>query len=226
MHDRHRPGPRAAGPAREDTRRWGSDPTEDRTVRGAGRGLSPEPSRHLAAGEGGHGDWTASAAGIGQRRGPAEPDRPFGADGVGGADPPVGPGTRPGSGARASRGRPGPWQAPRDDGRIHDEVCVRLARSGLDVADVSVDVRAGRATLAGIVADRPTKHAIESLVDDCRGVREVDNRIKVMRIDPPREAIGTPPAPRASVPQDSPTARDEARGRFSRPLPGGAGKSG
>jgi hypothetical protein len=116
------------------------------------------------------------------------------------------------------------WQ--RSDERIHDDVCERLSRSGLDAADVSVQVRDGRVTLSGTVSDRPMKHAIESLVDGCVGVRDIDNRVKVMRPGPdagPRDA----PAPaHASVPQDSPTARDEARGRFSRPLPGAAGKAG
>lgn len=116
------------------------------------------------------------------------------------------------------------WQ--RSDERIHDDVCVRLSRGDLDARDVSVEVHDGHVTLSGTVSDRPMKHAIESLVDGCLGVRDIVNRIEVMRMPPGPGASDDPPRPHASVPQDSPTARDEARGRTSLPLPGGAGKSG
>jgi hypothetical protein len=226
----------------------------------------PGRAQHLATGEGGTGDWTDSAAGMGQRRGPADPDRPFGADRgatarvrrdgrharddrpstdrfggehygderdddrrapgrsyVGWADAGSMQGRWSGEGPRGddthgappsgSARRPGPKGWQRSDERIHDDVCERLSRSGLDASDVSVEVRDGRVTLAGTVSDRPMKHAIESLVDGCHGVRDIDNRIKVMRPEPRQD---DPPRPRASVPQDSPTARDEARGRTTR----------
>lgn len=67
----------------------------------------------------------------------------------------------------------------RTDERIREDVCERLGRSGLDVADVSVDVAAGRVTLQGTVDDRRAKHAIEDCADACMGVEDVDNRIRV-----------------------------------------------
>jgi hypothetical protein len=118
----------------------------------------------------------------------------------------------------AESGQPGgPKGMQRSDERIHDDVCGRLSREpGLDAGDVAVAVREFRVTLTGTVADRPTKHAIELLVDCCYGVREIDNRIKVMRDGLPPHP-DAPPTPRRWVPRDSPTALDEAAGRHTEP---------
>jgi len=120
----------------------------------------------------------------------------------------------------ANRGPKG-WK--RSDERIHDDVCDRLSRAhGIDTGDVEVAVTDGHVTLSGTVADRRAKHAIEDLVDAVPGVQDIDNRIKVMRGDP-QGRPDAPPTPRPSVPQDSPTARDEAAGRTSRPTRDGSG---
>jgi hypothetical protein len=198
--------------------------------------VEPGRNQHLAAGSGGSGDWEASAYSIGQRRGPVDADAPYRAapdfDPAGwpgdrspqqrfGANGPARPAPLPPSGPpRGPRG----WQ--RTDASLHDALCERLARShDLEVADVSVEVRDGHVTLEGTVADRPMKRAIEDRIDAFPGVRDIDNRIKLMRpgIAPAPDA---PPSPHASVPQDSPTARDEARGHFSEPMRGGSGKNG
>lgn len=57
-------------------------------------------------------------------------------------------------------------------------VCERLAHSGLDVSDVEVSVSDGQVTLQGTVPDRRTKHAVEDCVDDCAGVKEIENRVR------------------------------------------------
>ncbi|MCA3180111.1 MAG: BON domain-containing protein [Burkholderiaceae bacterium] len=218
MHDDHdRPGAHRAPVLREDQRRSGHGPDEDPPIDAE---RDPGGARHLATGAGGAGDWIASAAGIGQRRGPADDDRPFDVD-----DDANGWASGGGADAGSMQGRP-VAEGSRDDARIHDDVRERLSRSHLDAGDVSVEVRDGHVTLSGTVSDRPMKHSIESLVDGCGGVRHVDDRLKLMRMPPDPGAPDAPPQPHASVPQDSPTARDEARGRFSLPLPGGAGKSG
>jgi hypothetical protein len=69
----------------------------------------------------------------------------------------------------------------RSDERIQEDICERLSYSGLPVGEVSVEVSQGRVTLDGMVSARPIKHAIEDYVDDCMGVQEIDNRIKVQR---------------------------------------------
>lgn len=206
----------------------------------------PGRSRHLAAGSGGGGDWTASSYGSGLRRGPGGGDAPFRADPDFSSDrwrgdqPPqarfgaTGRGDHPAGRSPDTPGRPPPDRGPegwqRSDARLHDAVCERLARSReLDTADVSVEVRSGHVTLQGTVADRRMKHAIEDRVGSVIGVGDIDNRIKVMRVEPGMPgapAADAPPSPHASVPQDSPTARDQARGIFSGPMAGASGKNG
>lgn len=69
----------------------------------------------------------------------------------------------------------------RSDERLREDICERLSHSGLDVSEVSVSVSQGQVTLEGTVEDRRLKHAIENLADDCLGVQDVDNRIRVQR---------------------------------------------
>ncbi|WP_051439237.1 BON domain-containing protein [Bordetella petrii] len=67
----------------------------------------------------------------------------------------------------------------RSDEYIHDDLCERLSRSGLEVADVEVAVSAGKAVLTGNVPARWIKHAVEDAAVETRGVTEVENRIRV-----------------------------------------------
>lgn len=68
----------------------------------------------------------------------------------------------------------------RSDERVREIVCEHLSHSGWDVSDVGVSVEEGRVTLDGTVPDRRTKHAVEDCVDQCAGVRDVENRVKVV----------------------------------------------
>ena len=80
------------------------------------------------------------------------------------------------------RDRSGPKGYVRSDERIKDDVCERLyQRRELDVGEVSVEVKEGRVTLEGSVPNREMKHRIEDIVDECIGVQEVENRLKVAR---------------------------------------------
>lgn len=79
----------------------------------------------------------------------------------------------------ARRSMPKGYQ--RSDERIREDVCERLSHSGLDVSDVSVHVSSGHVTLEGTVDSRHVKHAIENCADDCMGVQDVENRIRVQR---------------------------------------------
>lgn len=84
-------------------------------------------------------------------------------------------------GMQRSRSR-GPRNWQRSDERIREDVCERLASlDDVDVSDVSVSVQQGKVTLTGTVDDRADKHRIEDVADDCVGVREVDNQIRVQR---------------------------------------------
>ncbi|WP_439686033.1 BON domain-containing protein [Cupriavidus oxalaticus] len=82
-----------------------------------------------------------------------------------------------------SQRRPaGPRNYRRDDDRIHDEVCNRLARDDeLDVSDVEVRVQEGVVTLEGKVNERRTKYDIEDIAEGVFGVQDVINHIRVQR---------------------------------------------
>ena len=68
----------------------------------------------------------------------------------------------------------------RPDERLREEVCEHLWRGAhVDVSEVTVDVQGGVVTLQGTVPHRQMKHAIEDIVATCRGVRDVENRIRV-----------------------------------------------
>ncbi|MGE4337068.1 MAG: BON domain-containing protein [Pigmentiphaga sp.] len=67
----------------------------------------------------------------------------------------------------------------RSDERVREIVCEHLSHSGWDVSDVAVNVAEARVTLEGTVPDRRTKHAVEDCVDQCAGVKDVENRVKV-----------------------------------------------
>ncbi|HEY6925420.1 MAG TPA: BON domain-containing protein [Steroidobacteraceae bacterium] len=75
---------------------------------------------------------------------------------------------------------PGPKGYQRSDERMKEDISERLYRAyHIDSSDVTVEVRTGKVTLEGTVPSRHMKHAIEDMVDDCPGVMEIDNRIRV-----------------------------------------------
>ncbi|MGH8516527.1 MAG: BON domain-containing protein, partial [Panacagrimonas sp.] len=70
----------------------------------------------------------------------------------------------------------------RSDDRIKDDVCEQLYRTpDIDVSEVTVEARNGTVTLEGTVPDRRMKHRIEDLCEQCIGVQDVENRIRVSR---------------------------------------------
>jgi osmotically-inducible protein OsmY len=54
-----------------------------------------------------------------------------------------------------------------------------MAADYIDAAEVSVEVKSGKVILEGSVPQRRMKHAIEDLVDDCMGVKDIDNKLRV-----------------------------------------------
>lgn len=81
-----------------------------------------------------------------------------------------------------ARDRKGPKGYTRSDDRLREDICERLTFANhLDVSDVSVTVQDGKVTLEGTVPDRRSKHAIEDVVDESWGVREIDNRVRIAR---------------------------------------------
>jgi hypothetical protein len=75
----------------------------------------------------------------------------------------------------------GPKGYRRSDDRVQDEVCERIARSGVDADEVEVKVDKGEVTLTGSVHSRAEKWRLEEVVDDVFGVEEVHNQVRVAR---------------------------------------------
>lgn len=70
----------------------------------------------------------------------------------------------------------------RSDERIKDDVIERLYHAGgIDLSDISVDVKNGTVALSGTVAHRSLKHRIEDICENCIAVTDVENRIRVAR---------------------------------------------
>lgn len=108
--------------------------------------------------------------------------------------------------SREQRARRGPKGYERSDERLKEDVCERLMWSDdIDASEVTVEVKSGVVHLDGAVPERRMKHAIEDVVDECPGVKDIENRIKVtygehreVHADAqqpqssPRASVGTP----------------------------------
>ncbi|MGJ4801847.1 BON domain-containing protein [Luteimonas sp. SDU82] len=79
------------------------------------------------------------------------------------------------------RGR-GPKNYLRSDQRITEDLCERLTHDDdVDASNIEVEVKQGVVTLSGTVGERWMKHRAEDLAERCGGVRDVENRIRVLR---------------------------------------------
>jgi osmotically-inducible protein OsmY len=78
--------------------------------------------------------------------------------------------------------RRGPKGYRRSDERIREDICERLLYDPeIDSSEVTVEVSGGKVVLEGSVTERRMKHAIEDVAAACRGVVDIENRIKVLR---------------------------------------------
>ena len=135
-------------------------------------------------GQGGYGDFTQGGYGEDQGRN-AQSGHSRG-----------GPG--PGTQARTSsgpsyRGR-GPRNHVRSDESIVNELIDRMTdHDRLDATEILVMVEDGVVTLTGEVPERRMKHLAEDLADAVRGVKDIENRIRVdngaSSFGPPGEAV-------------------------------------
>jgi hypothetical protein len=82
--------------------------------------------------------------------------------------------------ARRRMGR-GPKGYRRSDERVHEDVCERIARSGVNADEVEVRVENGDVTLSGTVRSREEKRYLEDLCEDVFGVNDVHNQTRVSR---------------------------------------------
>ena len=163
------------GPSSEGFRRYGESygrgpegfDRETGTYSGFGRGTS------------GFGRSMQGSQGLGTSPGYSEPGRfgeTFGTPG------------RPTRGRFTGRG---PKGYVRSDERIRDDVSDRLEQHGeIDASEIEVRVSNGEVTLEGTVEDRWMKRMAEDLVEDCSGVKQVNNRIRVQANGGDREMTG------------------------------------
>jgi hypothetical protein len=91
------------------------------------------------------------------------------------------------------RGR-GPKGYQRSDERLREDICERLTEAhDIDASDISVEVSGAEVTLSGSVPDRRMKRAAEDMIEECSGVKQVHN---ALRIDAERERYAQSPATR------------------------------
>lgn len=86
-------------------------------------------------------------------------------------------------GEMSYRGR-GPKNYQRSDELIADDIHRELTDDhDLDATHIDVSVQNGEVTLTGIVSSRWAKRHAEDVVAECRGVRDVQNRLRIEPIE-------------------------------------------
>jgi osmotically-inducible protein OsmY len=81
---------------------------------------------------------------------------------------------------RESQFGKGPRGYVRSDERLKDDISERLLRDhDVDASDIDIEVKNGKVTLTGSIADRRLKHYVEDTVEQCLGVQDIDNRLTV-----------------------------------------------
>lgn len=78
----------------------------------------------------------------------------------------------------------GPKGYKRSDERIKEEVNEMLTRhSSIDADEIEVEVKEGEVTLTGSVPERRMKHLAEDVAEQCWGVKDVTNNLRVKRME-------------------------------------------
>jgi osmotically-inducible protein OsmY len=73
-----------------------------------------------------------------------------------------------------------PDQAAADDAAMLRTICARLASDAdVDANEIEVSVHDGHVVLAGMVPSQQARRDAEAIAESTRGVREVENRLKV-----------------------------------------------
>ena len=84
---------------------------------------------------------------------------------------------------RQRRRGQGPKSYRRSDERIREDINDQLSEGYLDATNIEVLVTDGLVTLTGTVNSRSDKRRAEDIVDDVRGVKNVENRLRVEQSD-------------------------------------------
>lgn len=79
----------------------------------------------------------------------------------------------------SQRGR-GPKGYERSDERLKEMICERLTDDPvIDASEVAIEVINKTVKLTGTVDDRRIKYLIEDVIEQCGGVRDIDNQVRV-----------------------------------------------
>ena len=84
---------------------------------------------------------------------------------------------------RERRRGKGPKSYRRSDERIREDVNDQLSEGYLDASEIEVTVVDSVVTLSGTVNSRSDKRRAEDIAEDVRGVRNVENRLRVEQSD-------------------------------------------
>lgn len=102
----------------------------------------------------------------------------------------------------------GPRNYRRSDERIREDINEELTRHpGIDATDVDVRVENGEVTLSGMVDDRRAKRLAEDIAEQCSGVEDVHNELRIERSNRESRHGGS----RASSRNDSGSGTDSDR---------------
>ena len=106
----------------------------------------------------------------------------------------------------------------RSDERIKEDICDRLMQSWIDAENVELHVSMGEVVLQGSVDDRPAKRAIEDLVEQVLGVKDVQNQIRVQRAgsQPSMGSLGASSQSSSSSSSPSPSPSPSSGGGSAR----------
>ena len=106
----------------------------------------------------------------------------------------------------------GPKSYRRSDERIREDVNDQLGEGYLDASEVEVTVVDGVVTLSGTVNSRSDKRRAEDIADDVRGVKNVENRLRVGQSDVDRYPGLTGTSSATTTPTSTATARGKTAG--------------
>lgn len=113
----------------------------------------------------------------------------------------------------------------RSDERLRELINEQLTDADLDASDIEVTVEAGAVTLQGSVSQRWMKHQAEDIVDECSGVTDIHNQLRVRRPGQSDTSASYPPGqPAATTAPTAPTTTGQATTGQASP-PAGASAS-
>lgn len=114
------------------------------------------------------------------------------------------------SGGFAGRG---PKDYQRSDERIREQISDRMSDDDdLDASEISVQVQKGEVTLTGTVQSREQKRRAEDLAEQCSGVSDVVNNIRVSR-ERSGSTAGSQPSSQSGSSQSATQAGPKATGK-------------